>query len=163
MTLDGVFEDITGGGGLAWEEAKSIAGLRYHNGQRTNASQGKGVPARAVVKATAWRACFEAGIASYPELRRPTSPQRIPKLNVAGSNPSRRLAVQSLREQTLAMRMVLALALLAVSTACSNSPAGRRCGGNTSDSPGPCPTGYSCVNDSGIPSGDIGGVCEKND
>jgi hypothetical protein len=57
----------------------------------------------------------------------------------------------------------LVLALLAVAPACSSPIAGRPCGGNASNSPGPCPTGYSCVNDSGPPSGDVGGVCQKND
>ena len=61
------------------------------------------------------------------------------------------------------MRTALLVALLAMLPACSSPIAGRRCGGNTINSPGPCPTGYACVNDSGIPTGDVGGVCQKID
>jgi len=45
------------------------------------------------------------------------------------------------------MRTILVLALLALFPACSSSGpiAGRPCGGNASNSPGPCPAGYSCV------------------
>jgi len=64
----------------------------------------------------------------------------------------------------LPVRTASVLALLLGLAGCSSSAvSGRRCGGNTTNSPGPCPAGYSCVNDSGIPSGDVGGVCQKND
>jgi hypothetical protein len=60
------------------------------------------------------------------------------------------------------MRILLALALLAMPLACSDA-SGQRCGGNIQHAP-TCPSGYTCVSvqDGGPPVGDVGGVCKKN-